>query len=110
MNWDLIIQSLIVAGVTAFATGFVNGKVMEIKLDSLRKDVKDWARAHETLAQEFRVFRLEYAGSSVTAKQMDRYHERLRALEDAVLRMGVELHGRGYLKETPQIAEGLGWK
>jgi hypothetical protein len=39
MSWDLVIQSLVVAVVTALATGFVNVKVMEVKLDSLKERI-----------------------------------------------------------------------
>jgi hypothetical protein len=36
MNWTVIIQALIVAAVTALATGYVNSKIMEAHLKDLR--------------------------------------------------------------------------
>ena len=33
---DIIIQALVIAAVTALATGFVNGKIMESKIRDLR--------------------------------------------------------------------------
>ena len=35
MNVDVVLQALVVAGATALATGFVNGKIIESKLKDL---------------------------------------------------------------------------
>ena len=39
MSWDTIIQAVIVAAVTALATGFVNGKIMQAHLRDLTERV-----------------------------------------------------------------------
>jgi hypothetical protein len=51
VNWDLIIQSLVVAVITAIATGFVNGKVMEARLDSLKEKIIDLEGEVKTMRQ-----------------------------------------------------------
>ena len=40
MSFDTIIQALIVAGVTALATGFVNGKIMQAHLNDLKERIE----------------------------------------------------------------------
>jgi hypothetical protein len=40
MSFDVIVQALIVAGVTALATGFVNGKIMQSHLEDLKQRIE----------------------------------------------------------------------
>lgn len=39
MNWDAIVQALIVAGVTAIVAGYVNGILMAAHLKDLRERI-----------------------------------------------------------------------
>jgi hypothetical protein len=92
----------VVLGLIQFLTAIVIGLVCFI--------IKGIINSHKELSDEFRKFRLEYAGTALSALEFEKHHLRLRALEDSILRMGVELHGRGLIKEAPEIATGLGWK
>ena len=39
MNWEIITEAVIISGVTAISTGFVNSKIMNAHLEDLKERI-----------------------------------------------------------------------
>lgn len=85
ISWRVIIQGVIIAAVCAGTTGYVSGKVMEVKVNGLRGIV-------DTIKAELATINAAYIASTVALARLEGMAETVRRLEAESLSMRTRLH------------------